>query len=88
MHSGYCFDWIEGRGEVARLGSLAMADMLRGRERFDLGCDALQIGFHASVDVDIGDSEAHFLRVCQRADGILEDLTEYISPSISQPQQE
>lgn len=57
------------RVEVTKLGPETMASMLRDRERFDLGCDALQIGFHATAD--IGDGEAHVLRVRQRTDGIL-----------------
>jgi hypothetical protein len=57
------------RVEVTKLGPETMASILRDRERFDLGCDALQIGFHATAD--IGDGEAHVLRVRQRTDGIL-----------------
>lgn len=54
---------------ITKLGSEAMAAMLSDRERFDLGCDPVQIGFHASADIGVG--EAHILRVRQRTYGIL-----------------
>jgi hypothetical protein len=60
---------VAGSRRLTNLGSEAMASMLSGREQFDLGCDPLQIGFHAWADLN--DGEAHVLRVRQRTAGVL-----------------
>jgi hypothetical protein len=57
------------RVSVGPLGAEAKGALLRERESFDLGCDPLQIGLHASADLQPGD--AHVLRVRQRTAGVL-----------------
>lgn len=47
----------------------AVRPLLNHRERFAIGCDPVQIGFHASANVDRG--EAHVLRIRQHVEGAL-----------------
>ena len=54
------------------LAGLALGDrarLLSKRERFQLGCDRVQIGLHAAADLEAG--EAHVVRIRQRVEGTL-----------------
>ena len=57
------------RLDVAGLAPADRQALLSERERFDLGCDPVQIGFHASAELEA--SEAHVLRIRQRVEGNL-----------------
>lgn len=57
------------RMDISRLGLKAMETLLRRRERFLLGCERVQISFHAAADLDT--DQAHVVRVRQRTEGVL-----------------
>jgi hypothetical protein len=55
--------------DVGKLPIDQRAGLLSKAEKFQLGCDRVQIGLHAAADLDTG--EAHVIRVRQRVEGTL-----------------
>ena len=57
------------RVDLAGLSLGDRARLLSQRERFQLGCDRVQIGLHVAADLEAG--QAHVVRVRQRVEGTL-----------------